>query len=100
MRHQPFQCPFDIAGIVAGEAQFGARFHHAGELIQHLHLDEAALVMTRLGPGIGKEKKTRPERRIGQRLDDVARIAFIEADIGGRASSAAAFDSSFAMPET
>ena len=59
MRHQPFQRVGKIACIVAGEAQFRARFQDPRELVEHLHLDEAALVMARLGPGIGKQNEER-----------------------------------------
>ena len=81
MGHQPFQRIGQIGFVVGGEAQFRARLQHPGQLVQHLHLQEAALVMAGLGPGIGKQQEEPAQAGVGQRLDDVAPIAFIDADI-------------------
>ena len=81
MRHQTFECVIEIAGIVAGEAQVGARFQDAREMIQHLHLDEAPLVMACLRPRIREENKEASDRDIGQRVDDIAHIAFVDSKI-------------------
>ena len=82
MRGQTLQRPEQIAVVVGREAQFRARCHHARQPIQHVHLDETALVMARLGPGIGKQNEHARETGIGQRRDHIARIFGVEAEVG------------------
>ncbi len=88
MRREALQRPDKITLIVRGKANFGARFQDAGELIQHRDLNEAAFVVTCLGPGIGKEDEYAPEAGIGKRLDDVASVFHVKPNVGGRAQRA------------
>ena len=80
MRGQPLERPSKIARIVRGEAKLGALAHHASKPIQHVHLDETALVMPRLGPRIRKEDEYAAEASGRHRFYNVACIALMDPD--------------------
>src|SRR5688500_8434752 len=60
------QRPGGIVLDVCGKAEGGARLEHTRELPQRRGGDKAALVMARLGPGIGVEEVGRIQARIGE----------------------------------
>ena len=66
--------------MVAGQAQLGAVGQHAGQGRDRRAVDEAALVMARLGPGVGKQHERAADRRVGERLDQQARVVGKDAD--------------------
>ena len=51
------------------------------QIVEHLRRDEASLVVTCLGPGIGKQHEHPPETRIGQGVNDLTSIVLIDPDI-------------------
>ena len=81
MGHQPFQRIGQIGFVVGGEAQFRPRPQHPRQFVQHLHLQETALVMPGLGPGIGEQQEKAAERSVRQGRDDVPPVAFIDPNI-------------------
>src|ERR1043166_9288211 len=81
MRHEPLQRIAEIARIVGGEAPLRAGLQDPRHLIEHFALDEAALVVTRLRPGVGEENEEPSDARVGQRGDDIAGIVFVEPDV-------------------
>jgi len=83
MRRKPLQSPDEISRIVGRKADLRTRLHDASKLIQHRHLYEPSLVMTRLRPRIGKEDKHPADARLGKRVNDVTRVFGIETDIVG-----------------
>ena len=76
----PLQRPRDIVWIVACKTKFGARLHHTRQRIKRLHLDKPPFVMALLRPGVGKKKEHPSQRCIRERLDDIARIARVQAN--------------------
>ena len=73
--------PAEITRIVGGEAQLAAIGHRRGEEVERRRCDEAALVVTELRPGIGKEDEDAGQHRLGQRRQEEARIVDEEPDI-------------------
>ena len=78
--NQGFQHPPRIVPIVRGQTQFGLIGHYTRQLIQGLGPDKAALVVARLGPGIGKENKGPVYGRRRQCLKQIPGIALEDAD--------------------
>ena len=82
----PLQRPGEIPRIVAGKAKLAAGHQHAGKFCQHLCLNESALVMARLGPGIGKEHENLGDAVARQSAQNGAGIAFMDFEIGDRSN--------------
>ncbi len=55
MSRRALQDPASIGRIVRGDAQFGAIGHERSQARQGLVLNDAPLLVARLGPGIGKQ---------------------------------------------
>ena len=81
MCDRALKSPGGIVRIVAREAQFRTGFHHTREHIERTHLNEASLVVTRFRPWIGKQDEDSAETPIGQRLENVARVAVVDTDV-------------------
>lgn len=79
--HEMFERPGGVIGPIGGEAEFGAGLHDARQLTQKFRLDQAALVVARLRPGIGEKNIDEIKRRIGQTRDHIARVALVQTDV-------------------
>ena len=100
------QYPTLVSGIVGGNAQQGVVFQRAGEMIQRVGRDDAALVMACLAPGIGEQDEGAPQRGLAQRGQQQAGVVAEQADIGQplgvdlRQQAGDAVDEGFAADET
>ena len=70
-----------IGGDVGGDAELGAGGHRGGEQREVLRVDEPPPMVAGLGPGIGVKQEDSPDRGRRQDLDEVARVAGMEADV-------------------
>ncbi len=76
-----FQGPSEIVRPVGGEAQSGARLHHPRQVGQEGGVDQPTLVMAQLGPGVGKQHEHPVDRGVWQHLQQLAPVAWMDADI-------------------
>lgn len=67
--------------MVAGQAQLGAVGQDPGELVQGLGLDQPALVVAGLAPGIGEEREGPADRGLGQDGQQLAAVALEDPDV-------------------
>jgi len=81
MGHQTFQRIGQVGFVVGGEAQLRPRLQHAGEVIQHRHLQKTAFVMPGLGPGVGEQKEKTAQRSVGQGSDDFPPVTLVNTNI-------------------
>ena len=81
MRHQMGEHPVDIIDVVGGQPQLGAIAEHAGQPVEILRRYDAALVVPRFRPGIGKQDEGTRDRGIGQPVEQQPRIVGPQAHI-------------------
>ncbi len=56
--------PILMGRVIAGDAPFTASGHQAGDLGEHIGMDESALGMPRLGPRVGEHQKQAGDRLV------------------------------------
>jgi hypothetical protein len=72
-----------VGRVVAGDAPLAAGAEGAGDQRQQRRVDEAALGVAGLGPGIGEEQEEAVERALRQQAEQVAGILRPEAEMAG-----------------
>ena len=75
------QHPGRIIRMIGRQAEFGPGAHGPREAVEGLRRDDAPLVVTRLGPGIGKQDEDPVEAGGGQGVEQQARVVIQDADI-------------------
>lgn len=78
---QPLKRPFGVIQPVGDETQGPAGLQDAGEGLGRLVLQQTALVVARLVPGVGKQDQHPIDRGVRQGVHHVARIVGVDADI-------------------
>jgi hypothetical protein len=74
VRRQHLENVLEIRDVVGRDAQLGAGCEDAREGVEERGLDQAALVMARLGPGVGKQDEGARHRPVGEPRHHGARV--------------------------
>src|SRR5690606_10599886 len=74
--------PGDVIGNIAREAELSARLQRGGEKAEGLLIDETALIVALLRPGIGIENEDARQRSRSKALQQETGIVVQDADIG------------------
>ena len=73
--------PFQIPGVISRNPEFRIVFKRPRQMSQYLVGYDAALVVTRFRPRIGKQDERASKRIFGEPLDEKPRVISIEPDI-------------------
>ena len=78
---QPAERPTDITHFIARYSQNAVIPHHPGEFVERSLVDETAIPMPALRPGIGKQQKDAIDGSVRQPRQKHSRIAGKKPDI-------------------
>ena len=81
MRADAGERPGRVIVDIGRKTQFRAAGHRAREKIEGLEIDEAALALAALRPGIGIKKINAREARLRQPVENERRVAAMDSDI-------------------